>query len=105
MIIWRGWGAIIVFAIPFSLSLFFNILGFSTENDLIFCIVLLISAVLVWVVGKWLNDRKYKAFLNAEFNGNAETTIKNYHTLFFIPIQYWGIVLFVVLVVPLFRNI
>jgi len=54
-------------------------------------LALIISAPIIWLVGKKLNhNKKDEVYVNKETG--EEVTIGPKHTFFFIPIQYWGLI-------------
>ena len=90
ILIWTGWGVILIF-IPILLMLFSYLLGLNTDNDFILGIVLLISGALMWFLGKRINIGEEKTYIDVETQEQIQVSTKNRHTLFFIPIHYWGI--------------
>ena len=98
MIIWKGWG-FIVFINTFLLSLAGEIISesitkddnFYQSNSIPITIVFMLSGVINGFLGKWLNSRNAKTHIDKETN--QEITIKNKHSLFFIPMEYWGVIL------------
>lgn len=90
MIIWQGFGflaALIPFVLLVLLSLFDKSNTFTYGNEM----VLAISAIAVWLVGKKLNSAKGKVLIDPETN--KEVLLKNKHTLFWIPMEWYGLVL------------
>ena len=92
MIIWKGYGflvLIIAVAIGATLSLIFSNLG-STE-DLGAGIGAIISAGVIWIVGKKLNSPTKSRTLIDKQTGQ-EIIVKPDHSLFFIKMQYWAFI-------------
>ncbi|MBI4129976.1 hypothetical protein HY468_01525 [Candidatus Roizmanbacteria bacterium] len=78
MIIWTGWG-FLVFVIGFGFALITqwllsSLLG--NEESWMAALGYLLSALVIWFVGKKLNSNTNKTRL---------------HTFFFIPFEYWAI--------------
>jgi len=97
MIIWRGWGIIapliliLVMVILIPLSDFIGI-----NEDIAIGISLLISGLLIYLVGKQMNQGENRTLQDSQTREEVIFSTKNQHTLFFIPIQYWGIILCVI---------
>lgn len=90
MIIWQGLGflaALIPFVLLVLLSLFDKSNTFTYGNE----IVLAISAIAVWLVGKKLNGTKGKVLIDPETK--QEVLLKNKHTMFWIPMEWFGVLL------------
>lgn len=97
MIIWSGFGflaAIIPFLFLLSAQLIAEAVtsnpNIYQENMIPRALALLIAGPIVYLLGKWLNNRKLKTYIDKETG--KELTTKGRHSLFFIPIQYWGII-------------
>ncbi|MEJ7713448.1 MAG: hypothetical protein WKF84_27295 [Pyrinomonadaceae bacterium] len=99
MIIWSGWG-ILVPVIVFLTSLAMEMLAESIWRDdtayqnqaAPFALSLLISAVIVWFVGRYLNNRPGRVLFDKETG--EEVTLRSRAAFFFIPMQYWAPILF-----------
>lgn len=90
MIIWQGFGflaALIPFVLLVLLSLFDKSHTFTYGNEL----VLAVSAIAVWLVGKKLNGAKGKILIDPETK--QEVLLKDKHTMFWIPMEWYGLVL------------
>ncbi len=90
MIIWQGFGflaALIPFVLLVLLSLLDKSNTFTYGNEL----VLVVSAIAVWLVGKKLNGAKGKVLIDPEIK--QEVLLKNKHTLFWIPMEWYGLLL------------
>ncbi len=98
MIIWKGWGFLVV-VIVFSTSLVAEFISESITNDENYyqensfplSLALLTAGIINDLLGKWLNTRKTKVFI--EKDTGKEIVIKNTHSLFFITMEYWGVIL------------
>ena len=98
MIVWKGWGflvAVIVFFTSLIAELisesFTNNENYYQEHGFPLSLALLVAGIISGLLGKWLNTRKAKVFI--EKDTGKEIVIKNSHSLFFIPMEYWGIIL------------
>ena len=95
-IVWSGWGLLAI-AIPYAVllsskSILDSYLGtgwFGTHNWAI-GIALLTSASVSWVVGTFLNSRPAKEVLDKR-TGKSSLVRPN-HTLFFMPLEFSGVV-------------
>ncbi len=101
MIIWSGWGLIvlgIVVAIFLVMnSIFGSILGLNTfaDSKWMDSISLLISAVLCWYTGKHINKPSGRIFVD-KVTGEEFREGGGRHRLFFIKVEYWAIILVLV---------
>lgn len=88
MIIWwsgRGILSIIVLVVTFLVCI--NI--FPAEyGDYVFAVTAFVSGVFCWYFGKKWNTKKRVVI---DEKTGQQLKVKNKHTLFFIPMQYWGI--------------
>lgn len=82
MIIWSGYGFVVILVVFFFglsaewiLEWFFQDDQFYQTHDLIRNSLLFYPALILFFLGKWMN-RKHPSR----------------HTLFFIPVEYWGII-------------
>jgi hypothetical protein len=95
MIIWTGYGFLVaVFVFVFSLAANFitnSITGDKTYWDAHkwpFALSLFISAIMCFVVGYFFHNRNARTLIDPE-NGK-EVVLRQSHTLFFIPMIWWG---------------
>ena len=94
-VIWEGHGYLAVL-IPIIIFLLYIAIEtvFTGSEDLsslgvIFCLAL--SSYLLWIIGKRLNRNNRRRLIDPETN--EEVILKINHSLFFIKIQYWGLML------------
>jgi len=93
ILIFKGWGGIIVVVIPIVIITLISLLGLNLDNDIILGLALATSGILIWEIGKRLNIGEDRTLKDPETNEEVVVSTKNSHTLFFIPIQYYGIIL------------
>lgn len=106
MIIWSGWG-ILVPVIVFLTSLVMEALTESILGDdrayqeqaVPLTLALLISAVIVWFVGRYLNNRPGRVLVDKETG--EEVVLRPRAAFFFVPMQYWAPILVAFAVVAL----
>ena len=92
MIIWKGYGflvLVIAVVIGAIVSLLFGKIG-STE-DMGAASGAIISAGVIWFVGNKLNDPTKDRTMIDKQTGQ-EVVLKPNHSLFFIKMQYWAII-------------
>ncbi|MDO5093497.1 MAG: hypothetical protein Q4D79_08770 [Propionibacteriaceae bacterium] len=98
MIIWRGWGILaILCAVPGFLVSSVVFQG-NADSGGFAGLGFLLGGVLCYLLGRWLNEvrpAKKLEELSQQFGpeqaGLYAKQLRNQHTLFFIPIQYLGI--------------
>lgn len=97
MLIWQGLGAY-AFVIPFFLWLGILIaanavLGADRARELqiLAALSLLVSAALVYLLAKRLDARPVRVMIDKATG--QEVTLQERHTMFFIPIRYWSVIL------------
>ena len=96
MIIWKGWGILaIVIAIVCSVAM--QLLcdavfgaGYYRSSRWAMPLALLLASGIIFFVGQKLNRKPGKVVIDKETN--EEYILKSTHSLFWIPLQYWGIV-------------
>ena len=93
MIVWQGFGFLAVL-IP---VIFIGLLGAVNQSYSMtysFELALIMSAIAVWFVGKKLNSKQGKILIDPETNQPVE--LKNKHTLFWIPMEWFSIIIAVI---------
>lgn len=97
MIIWRGWGILVVLIVGlFELigyTLIVEPLGLDTKStsaDIIGYLLFLPAAVVIWFVGKYLNGKSKRVVIDKETG--QEITLPVAHSLFFVRMEYWAII-------------
>ncbi len=98
MIIWKGWG-ILALIIPLLFSWIANFIfdfmfgvDYYQNNEWAIPLILGLSSIPIWFIGYNLNNKPLKVLVDPETNENIE--IKNIHSMFWVPLQYWAIVIF-----------
>lgn len=90
MIIWTGRGIVAGIIMSFS-YMFFSMLGVNDDN-LASAYGLLLAAPITYIVGRYWNAPKPAI----DPNTGEEVMWKPNHTLFWIPMQYWGVIFLVI---------
>lgn len=96
MIIWKGWGfAVIVITFLFVLPVQFSVEHFLGEGQYQALswpipLVFLLSAIPTTLLGLKLHNEPGRVLIDAETGEKVE--LKERHSLFWIPMHYWGIV-------------
>ena len=88
MIIWSGWG-ILVPLIVVLVGGFAAIGGGDDHAGEGLAIGLFLSAIIIWIVGKKFNSGQDRRLLDPE-TGQEVLVKAGRHSLFFIPMQWWG---------------
>lgn len=97
MLIWQGLGAyafVVPFAVWFALQILaHNVVGPTGPElygQLLGGVALSISAALVWLLARRFDSRPGWEVIDKATG--AEVTIRDKHTLFFLPMRFWAIV-------------
>ena len=100
MIVWKGWGILaIVIAIVCSVAMqllcdaVFGAGYYRSSRwamPLALLLALLLASGIIFFVGQKLNNKPGKVVIDKETN--EEYILKSTHSLFWIPLQYWGAV-------------
>lgn len=100
MVIWSGLGYLVLVILLADSLLIQLISGALTnnsryfqENSMLLVLSLWLSSAIIYFLGRWLNSRKAKIYIDKETG--QEIKIQNNHRLFFIPMQYWGLLTFI----------
>jgi hypothetical protein len=97
MIVWKGWG-FLAFAIPlicallmqFGIDSYFGD-GFYTKASWSLPLALFLSSAFVFSVGYKVNNKEGKLLIDPETN--EKMLLKTTHSLFWIPMQYWSVII------------
>ncbi|MCF6173480.1 MAG: hypothetical protein L3J44_06855 [Campylobacteraceae bacterium] len=100
MIVWKGWG-ILGIIIPLVLSLLVAMVtdsfygkNFYKNSQWAMPLVFVLSAIIVYLVGYKLNNKPGRIVIDPKNNERIE--LKTVHSMFWIPLQYWGAIIFAV---------
>lgn len=96
MIIWKGWGILaVIIAIVCSVlmqlacdAVFGS--GYYKSSSWAMPLALLLASVAIFFVGQKLNNKPGRVVIDKATN--EEYILKSTHSLFWIPLQYWGAV-------------
>ena len=97
MIVWKGWG-LMALLIPFFCTLFVGTavdfiygIHFYRSSDWAMPLVLALSSVIVFYLGYKLNTKPGRIVIDIETNEKIE--LKSTHSMFWIPLQYWAVLI------------
>lgn len=101
MLVWRGWGILVV-VIGFGALLLTQLAvdavagagTYSRNASLWAPVALLLAALIVWFVGRRFNGSEGRVLRDVQ-TGDV-VVLRSDHSFFWIQMQYWGIVLAVV---------
>ncbi len=109
-IIWQGLGflvAVIIFGSSLLFNLLFNALwgpGYYDHHKWPFAISLLCSAAICWFLGNMLARGSNQTVIDKQ-TGEEFTINRRHHTLFFIPMHWWGPICLVIALALFARSI
>jgi hypothetical protein len=105
MIIWRGWGFLVaVFAFGASLAMELITESMMGDDDFYqreawpLAVAFVVAGVVTWFVGQTLNARSSRTASDTVPGGERTTSAA--HSLFFVPMQYWGVLLIALAALP-----
>ncbi|WP_394747609.1 hypothetical protein [Spongiimicrobium salis] len=101
MIVWSGRGYVAVIVLLLSLFIAFKIVP-ETHKDLGFALGFLVTGVCSWILGNKWNTTSGRRVVDKRTG--EEIILKGNHSLFWIKLQYWGIVFGVLTLVFLIKN-
>jgi len=104
MIIWRGWGILTVVILALAGGLTVAAAGKAIEaagGNVGYAVVLglLVAAAVNWVVGRRLNGRPARELVDVRTG--ERVTLRASHALFFVPMQWWSVLMLLVALVAL----
>lgn len=99
--VWRGFGFLVP-VVAFACLLFTQVLTnaafadahYYQSHDWPKLIGVPIAAIALWFLGNFLNSKPSRVLIDPATG--EQVLLKNNHAMFFIPIQYWGPILFVI---------
>lgn len=104
-LVWTGWGPVSILVVGVGLVLghtvgdFFGLTKFTTS-----IVGLILGASANWFVGRMLNNPARDRQLIDPKTGEA-VLLKHRHTLFWVPIQYWSIIIVIGIAVAIVRKL
>jgi len=104
MIVWRGWGILVIVIAALSQGLV-QLIGQSLDlqENILVLIGFLLAAPIIWWLGKRFNQPKEQVYIvNKETGVAVEYTPQ--HSLFWIKMEYWAIILPAIGVIALFAG-
>ena len=107
MVIWQGWGILVlVIAALFLVAGQWSFdavagAGYYAAHGWTKLVPLLLAGVAVGIVGTKLNTKPGRILIDQETSQQVE--LKTKHSLFFVPMQYWSVILAGVGVVMMFK--
>lgn len=107
MLFWSGYGLLVMviyFATFFLLKLSFDFstldIPYINNQSLPSEITLFISGIIIFLIGRYLNNRSEPIIHRFIFTGDSY--VGKSHTLFYIPMEYWGIAF---ILLPVLSNV
>ncbi|AMV29716.1 hypothetical protein VT84_35305 [Gemmata sp. SH-PL17] len=61
-------------------------------NDVGYLIGGLVSAVVLWPLGRWMNKSETRTLADLQSGELVQAQFGGGHTMFFIPLEYWGFI-------------
>jgi uncharacterized integral membrane protein len=96
--IWKGWGVLaliipifFIFIVQFVTNFIFG-QDFYQHSDWTLSLVLILSAVSAYFIGIKLNSKPPRVLIDKESGDEIE--FKQTHSMFWIPLEYWGFIMF-----------
>ncbi len=97
MIVWKGWG-LLALLIPLGLSIGTGLCvdsyygeKFYQNSTWMMPSIFIVSAVVVFWLGRKVNSQPARILIDPETN--EEVKLKTIHSMFWIPLQYWSLIL------------
>lgn len=97
MIVWRGWGILVLVLAAVPVALVQLVAGWvmgpdgaARQSDWLAPLGLALSAPLIWWVGRALNRRPARVLVDRETG--QEVALRPNHSLFFIRMEYWAVI-------------
>ncbi|MCK8519974.1 hypothetical protein M0D21_00225 [Aquimarina sp. D1M17] len=101
MIVWSGRGYLTVVVLAVILFGLTSVLP-KEQTNLSYAISLFASAIFSWFMGKKWNESNLKTMVDK--NTGEEFILKPNHSLFWIKMQYWGIIFGILGIVMLVKQ-
>jgi len=99
MVVWQGLGILVPFVVIVTMAAVQGLAdlvmggGFYSHHAATQVTAALLAAVLVTALGLYLRGKGGRVVIDKETG--REIVLRRRHTLFFIPIEYWGLVVLV----------
>jgi hypothetical protein len=92
VIVWKGWGIVVpLIYLLLTTAVREGMTSVGAEDNPALAVGLVLSAILVWFVGRKLNNQdRAKRVIDIE-NGE-EILLVSTHTLFWIKVEYWAFI-------------
>lgn len=98
MIIWRGFGILALVIVIITFAIGGELCRVISQNNNYYqqhswpvTISLILAGIICWFLGKYLNrPQNGRVYIDKE--SGKEVQLRKVHTLFFIKIEYWGII-------------
>jgi hypothetical protein len=110
MIIWKGWGILVIVITAAVMIMFQAMVGIAFGNPQFYrthdwpkAVALLLAAVAVYFAGSFFNGKPGRVMVDKATG--QEITCRRVHSLFFIPMEYWGFILAAIGIILLFVHV
>ena len=110
MIIWKGWGILVViitaafvFGVDFITGAAFGNSNYYAIHNWPEGVAFLLSGIAVYFVGLYFNNKPGRVMIDKATG--REIVLRRVHSMFFIPMEYWGIILAVGGIVLFFVHV
>lgn len=111
MIIWSGWGILVLIITGVNTFIMIGLIETITKDPNLyensswpFTVVLIVSGIMCWFLGKKLNKPSTRIFIDKE-TGEEFREPKRKHRLFFIKMEYWAPILVIIGLINLFEKL
>ncbi len=101
MIVWSGRGFLSVLVLAVVLVALTSVLP-KEQNNLSYAISLFVAGIFSWIMGKKWNESNQKSLVDKETG--EEIILKPNHSLFWIKMQYWGVIFGILGIVMLVKS-
>ena len=109
MVVWKGWGILaLIIPLIILLSVGSTIDSYYGEDFYInsawaMPLALGISSIVVFILGYKINSKPGKIVIDPENNERIE--LKTTHSMFWIPLQYWSLIILAIAILMYISNI
>jgi len=109
VLLWKGWG-IVTPLVPLATALAVDAAvtpwfgaGYFWEGDWPLPVALALAALIVFVMGHKINSRPGRILIDPLTDETVE--LKTVHSLYYIPMQYWGVIILLAAALMYLSNI